>query len=93
MNKRVLKYKLESSAFTIPLAAPVTCKLVRAAYQHGIVCLWYEVPDITAAGLIPLTEFYIVATGQPIPVETIWVATVESPCGNYIWHVYRKAGA
>lgn len=90
MARVVYKYPLDNR-LGLTLTLPVDRKLVRAAFQgRECLCLWYEVLEPADKPEIETMEIHIHGTGHSIAPGLSWLASVESPCKTFIWHLYTK---
>jgi len=86
--KTIYKYPLNSDRISV-INLPINAKILTAAIQNKIICIWAEVDTKT-----PTKErfFEIFGTGWEIPqdmgIERKYVSTVFD--GPYVWHVYER---
>lgn len=86
MSEVIYKFPLQplgETAVTV-LTLPSGALLRAAAMQHGQLCLWMQVNRNNAP---QARTFQVVGTGQPIPGNANFIATVQD--GSFVWHVFE----
>lgn len=83
-DETIWKFPLAIEAEQV-VTAPLGAQLLHVGLDpNGQLCVWMQVDP--EAGYRAIT-FYIVGTGHPIPIETVYLGSVVM--GAYVWHVFR----
>lgn len=81
-------YKYPFTDLNTVLYIPEDAKLLKFAYQDGVLCAWFMV-DPKTAHIIRPKYYFIAGTGHEIPnhLEDSYIDTVFDPDG-FVWHIF-----
>lgn len=84
----VYKYSFKVTQDILEISTHEGAVILTIQHQFNIPCLWAMVD--TTRPLVKKT-FYIIGTGNPIPVERMnYIATIQELGGNLVWHIFEK---
>lgn len=91
MTQVIYKYLLSLNRHSVIPNMPVGAKILKVAEQRGVLYVWALVdPDARVGD----AEFYIVGTGDPVPVNLsstcTFLDTVLCEGGELVWHIWIK---
>lgn len=78
----IYKYSISKVDFLLPKNGAI----VKIGMQGKMLCFWVSFKKYTEE--TEHRQFYVVGTGQIIPVLTSYIDTVFD--GEYVWHVFEE---
>lgn len=84
--RTIWKWRLDQMENVTRISVPAYTRFVAAEVEpDSVIAIWGECDSVDH---LVMRDIYVVETGALRTKDALWVATVRSISGMFVWHVY-----